>query len=68
MIGPTAILEPLAPSLQATIREIAGSDFDLRFPELYRELYKHKVDCILQSFYNARQKGPSVHDQSQGTG
>jgi predicted amidohydrolase len=37
--------------------------FDLRFPELYRELYKHKVQCIFQSFYNARQKGPSVHTQ-----
>jgi len=36
--------------------------FDLRFPELYRELYKQNVNCILQSFYNARQKGPpSVH-------
>ena len=35
--------------------------FDLRFPELYRELYKQGVNCILQSFYNARQKGPSVH-------
>ena len=35
--------------------------FDLRFPELYRALYKQKVQCILQSFYNARQKGPSVH-------
>lgn len=35
--------------------------FDLRFPELYRELYKQGVQCILQSFYNARQKGPSVH-------
>lgn len=35
--------------------------FDLRFPELYRELYKRKVNCIFQSFYNARQKGPSVH-------
>ena len=35
--------------------------FDLRFPELYRELYKQKVKCIFQSFYNARQKGPSVH-------
>ncbi len=35
--------------------------FDLRFPELYRRLYKQGVDCILQSFYNARQKGPSVH-------
>ena len=35
--------------------------FDLRFPELYRELYKQDVNCIFQSFYNARQKGPSVH-------
>ncbi|MHC4754442.1 MAG: carbon-nitrogen hydrolase family protein, partial [Planctomycetota bacterium] len=26
--------------------------FDLRFPELYRELYKQGVDCIFQSFYN----------------
>jgi predicted amidohydrolase len=35
--------------------------FDVRFPELYRELYKLKVQCILQSFYNARQQGPSIH-------
>jgi predicted amidohydrolase len=35
--------------------------FDLRFPELYRELYKQGARCIFQSFYNARQKGPSVH-------
>lgn len=35
--------------------------FDLRFPELYRQLKKQGVQCILQSFYNARQKGPSVH-------
>ena len=35
--------------------------FDLRFPEIYRHLYKQKVNCIFQSFYNARQKGPSVH-------
>jgi len=35
--------------------------FDLRFPELYRALYKQKVNCVFQSFYNARQKGPSVH-------
>lgn len=35
--------------------------FDLRFPELYRALYKEGVNCVLQSFYNARQKGPSVH-------
>jgi deaminated glutathione amidase len=33
----------------------------LRFPELYRVLYKQGVNCVLQSFYNARQKGPSVH-------
>ena len=35
--------------------------FDLRFPELYRELYKQGVQCVFQSFYNARQIGPSVH-------
>lgn len=35
--------------------------FDLRFPELYRALYKQGVNCIFQSFYNARQKSPSVH-------
>ena len=35
--------------------------FDVRFGELYRQLSKQKVDCIFQSFYNARQKGPSVH-------
>jgi predicted amidohydrolase len=34
---------------------------DLRFPELYRALYKQGVNCVIQSFYNARQKGPSVH-------
>ncbi len=37
--------------------------FDLRFPELYRELVKHGVRCVLQSFYNARQQGPSVHSE-----
>jgi predicted amidohydrolase len=35
--------------------------FDLRFPELYREVYKLGVQCVFQSFYNARQRGPSVH-------
>ena len=35
--------------------------FDLRFPELYRPLYKQGVKCVFQSFYNARQQGPSVH-------
>ncbi len=35
--------------------------FDLRFPELYRELYRQGVQCVFQSFYNARQQGPSIH-------
>jgi predicted amidohydrolase len=35
--------------------------FDLRFPELYRELCRQGVRCVFQSFYNARQSGPSVH-------
>lgn len=35
--------------------------FDLRFPEIYRALQKEGVDCIFQSFYNARQKEKSVH-------
>lgn len=35
--------------------------FDLRFPEIYRALQKAGVDCIFQSFYNARQKEKSIH-------
>ena len=35
--------------------------FDLRFPEIYRRLWQDGVGCIFQSFYNARQNGPSVH-------
>lgn len=35
--------------------------FDVRFPEIYRQLYKQGVNCIFQSFYNARQKGASIH-------
>ena len=35
--------------------------FDLRFPEIYRKLRTRGVDCIFQSFYNARQIGPSIH-------
>lgn len=35
--------------------------YDLRFPELYRELKKAGVNCIFQSFHNARQKGRTVH-------
>lgn len=35
--------------------------FDLRFPELYRKLRTLNIDCIFQSFYNARQKSKSAH-------
>ena len=35
--------------------------FDVRFPEIYRPLHQQGVQCVFQSFYNARQKGPSVH-------
>ena len=37
--------------------------FDLRFSEIYRELYRAGVKCVFESFYNAKQKGPSVHTQ-----
>jgi deaminated glutathione amidase len=35
--------------------------YDLRFPELYREMKRLGAECVIQSFYNARQSGPSVH-------
>lgn len=35
--------------------------YDVRFPEIYRELKKRKVECIFQSFYNARQTERTVH-------
>jgi len=35
--------------------------FDVRFPELYREYCRLGVDCIFQSFYNARQKPGGIH-------
>jgi predicted amidohydrolase len=35
--------------------------FDLRFPELYRALKKRNVQCVFQSFYNARLRARSVH-------
>jgi len=36
--------------------------FDLRFPELYRQLLKRGVRVVFQSFYNARMDGPGVHE------
>ena len=35
--------------------------FDLRFPELYREVEKRGIDCIFQSFYNAKQEKRGIH-------
>jgi predicted amidohydrolase len=37
--------------------------YELRFPEIYRGLKRLDVECVLQSFYNARQSGPSVHTE-----
>ncbi len=35
--------------------------FDLRFPELYRQMVKQRIQFVMQSFYNARVAGPTVH-------
>ena len=35
--------------------------FDVRFPEIYRALKTEDVQCVFQSFYNARQTKPSIH-------
>jgi len=62
-------LEHYAPGNRFTTFDLNGVRcsllicFDLRFPELYRELYKLGVQCVFQSFYNARQRGPSIHTQ-----
>ena len=34
---------------------------DIRFPELYRELKRKKVDCVFQSYYIARETQRSVN-------
>lgn len=36
--------------------------FDLRFPEIYRQLYKLGVRVVFQSFHNGRMDGPGVHE------
>jgi predicted amidohydrolase len=62
-------LNHFTPGDHFTVFEIKGVKcsllicFDLRFPELYRALYTQGVHCIFQSFYNARQQGPSVHTE-----
>lgn len=35
--------------------------YDLRFPELYRAYKKLGVECLFDSFYNARATGPGIH-------
>jgi len=35
--------------------------FDLRFPELYRELKKRNVQAVFQSFHNGYQKKAGIH-------
>lgn len=35
--------------------------YDVRFPELYRGYKKKGVQCIFDSFHNARKKGPTIH-------
>lgn len=35
--------------------------FDVRFPEVYRELAKRGVEMVFQSFYNARVKKPGAN-------
>ena len=36
--------------------------YDLRFPELYRELYRMGVRVVFQSFNNGRMDGPGIHE------
>ncbi len=36
--------------------------YDLRFPELYAELYRRGVRVVFQSFHNGRMKGPGIHE------
>ena len=36
--------------------------YDLRFPELYRELKKRGVQALFQSFHNAYTDGPGIHN------
>jgi len=36
--------------------------YDLRFPELYGELYRRGVQVVFQSFHNGRMDGPGIHE------
>ena len=35
--------------------------YDVRFPEIYRAYRREGVECVFQSFYNARANGPGIH-------
>ncbi len=37
--------------------------YDLRFPELYRELKKRRVEAIFQSFHNGYMPGAGIHSK-----
>lgn len=36
--------------------------FDLRFPEIYRQMVKRGVQVLLQGFHNGRMDGPGIHE------
>jgi len=36
--------------------------YDLRFPELYADLYRMGVRVVFQSFHNGRMDGPGIHE------
>ena len=37
--------------------------YDLRFPELYRELNRQGVQAVFQSFHNGYMNGPGIHNR-----
>ena len=37
--------------------------FDLRFPELYRQLCRRGVQALFQSFHNGYTDGPGIHNK-----
>lgn len=65
----TGDLDHYSPGDHWTIFDLGGVRcaalicFDVRFPELYRELKRRGVEMIFQSFYNARvaEPGPNIH-------
>jgi predicted amidohydrolase len=64
----TGDLEYFSPGNHFPVIEIKGVRcgmlicHDVRYPELYRTYRRLEVDCLFNSFHNARQKGPTVHN------